>query len=327
MSWEGGLKWIGGGSAVFILINFFFVRFVYGYIGDAARYLYPHPDNIKQRKTIRQEGIALLRSLHKSRKYSRIVVVGHSLGSVIGYDLIRHYWATMEPPRTHARGKEQTEIKQFKAEAKNIIEKNEGKSANRETKKIEEYRQVQHRLWRELRFVVNLPWLITDFITLGSPLTHASMLLAGKSVTFEQKKEEHEFPTCPPQDSDKEDIFYSLLIDPDSKGEKSTILMPTHSSPFSCTRWTNLYFPHQCFIKGDFIGGPLNPTFGSGIKDVPVSFKGWSAFLRGWWLSHVNYWRYDSDKVLEKNNSHPLANLRSVLMLESLRSKEEWPEP
>jgi hypothetical protein len=66
--------------------------FVLSYLGDAARYLSPRPRNIALRQKIRSEGLKLFRSLHASGEYDRIVVVGHSLGSVIGYDLITHLW-------------------------------------------------------------------------------------------------------------------------------------------------------------------------------------------------------------------------------------------
>ena len=61
------------------------------YLGDAARYLSANPQNVAVRDSIRTEGVELLRALHK-RGYDRIVVVGHSLGSVIAYDIIGYLW-------------------------------------------------------------------------------------------------------------------------------------------------------------------------------------------------------------------------------------------
>lgn len=66
--------------------------FLLSYLGDAARYLSPSPRNISLRQQVRANGIKLLRHLHASGRYDRIVVVGHSLGSVIGYDILKHYW-------------------------------------------------------------------------------------------------------------------------------------------------------------------------------------------------------------------------------------------
>jgi hypothetical protein len=62
-----------------------------GIIGDAARYLHVAPANVQCRHAIRQAGIKVLDTLHE-RGYDRIIIVGHSLGSVIGYDILTHAW-------------------------------------------------------------------------------------------------------------------------------------------------------------------------------------------------------------------------------------------
>lgn len=82
-----GAVWLAvvGGAAMLQVV-------VMSYLGDAARYLSPRPANIRLRHAIRSEGMKLLRTLHERGEYDRIIVVGHSLGSVIGYDLITHLW-------------------------------------------------------------------------------------------------------------------------------------------------------------------------------------------------------------------------------------------
>jgi hypothetical protein len=65
---------------------------VLGYIGDAARYLSAEPSNIECRQAVREAGVRLLIHLHASSHYSRIAIVGHSLASVIGYDILTHAW-------------------------------------------------------------------------------------------------------------------------------------------------------------------------------------------------------------------------------------------
>ncbi|WP_230684089.1 hypothetical protein, partial [Streptococcus pneumoniae] len=52
-------------------------------VGDAARYLDATPQNVQRRHEIRAAGLATLKSLHE-KEYKRIIVVGHSLGTVIG---------------------------------------------------------------------------------------------------------------------------------------------------------------------------------------------------------------------------------------------------
>src|SRR5688572_10743111 len=61
-------------------------------IGDAARYLDAAPSNIERRQAIRAKGVEILKKLHES-EYRRIIIVGHSLGSVIGYDILTYAWA------------------------------------------------------------------------------------------------------------------------------------------------------------------------------------------------------------------------------------------
>ena len=62
------------------------------YLGDAARYLSPNPQNVMVREQIRADGVDLLRALHNQGDYERIIVVGHSLGSVIAYDIVGYLW-------------------------------------------------------------------------------------------------------------------------------------------------------------------------------------------------------------------------------------------
>ena len=79
------LKWLAAGQVE---------RFVVGFAGDAFRYLNPDPPNVQVRRAIRTAGLTLLRGLHEDelRRYKRIILVGHSLGSVIAYDLITWFW-------------------------------------------------------------------------------------------------------------------------------------------------------------------------------------------------------------------------------------------
>lgn len=69
-------------------------------VGDAARYLVPRPANIANRQAIREAGVVLLERMHESGLFDRIVVVGHSLGSVIAHDILTHAW--IRAHRRHA---------------------------------------------------------------------------------------------------------------------------------------------------------------------------------------------------------------------------------
>lgn len=132
-------------------------------IADASRYLTPRPAHIEARAVIRKQGVDLLRRLHESGEYQRIVVIGHSLGSVIGYDILRIYWDEARHPDPARWTGGQTKTKEWARQARSLPEKPTASE-------VDDIQQAQHRLWREQR-ALGVPWLVTDFITLGSPLT------------------------------------------------------------------------------------------------------------------------------------------------------------
>jgi pimeloyl-ACP methyl ester carboxylesterase len=242
-------------------------------VGDAARYLHVAPTNIQRRHEIRQAGLKVLAALH-ARGYDRIIVVGHSLGSVIGYDVLTHAWAATNT--LHAPG-----IAKMAAldQAEQVARACAGADD------VESWRQAQAAFGRELKANGN-PWRVTDFITLGSPLAHAAVLLADDHPALLAKQQKRELPTCPPTP----ETFkvkgqpverFSYVDDPAAPNYR----VPHHAAVFAATRWSNLYFPCRFVIKGDVVGGPLAPWFGQGVADIPVSTK-----LRGGFLSHTLYW-------------------------------------
>jgi hypothetical protein len=131
-------------------------------------------------------------------------------------------------------------------------------------------------------------WRVTDFITLGSPLAHASILLAKDLEQLKIRQVDREFPTCPPAletlTRHGEDI--KRLSFEQDRHKPDGYRFPHHAAVFGPTRWSNLYFPNSLIIKGDLIGGPLSGMFGSGIQDTPVVTT-----LRGGLLSHTLYWK------------------------------------
>ena len=71
------------------------------HFGDVLRYLDPSPDNHKVREDLVSSGAALVKKLHHdtSRKerfiYDRIVVLGHSMGTSVAYDILVRCWQDM----------------------------------------------------------------------------------------------------------------------------------------------------------------------------------------------------------------------------------------
>jgi hypothetical protein len=273
-------------------------RFLLGYVGDAARYLTPDPPNIEARRNIRTAGLNLLRGLHEDelRRYERIILVGHSLGSVIAYDLITWFWQEQHNrlDLTRLTGERKT-VAMTHAELPS-----EDKSWLKELGDpySDDFPNRQRALWQKLKDQ-HTPWRITDLVTLGSPLAHANVLFAKNDKAFCDAKRQRELPTCPPQREDcRDDGLLWRKID----GVNPAVRILHHGAPFAITRWTNLYFP------GDIIGGPVADLFGSGIKDVELcpALREWPDSLFPA-RSHTRYW--------ELRECHACSELFSALNL------------
>ncbi|MFO0767557.1 MAG: hypothetical protein U0231_12420 [Nitrospiraceae bacterium] len=178
---------------VLALLLFGLQGFLLYYVGDAARYLSPNPRNIALRQKIRAEGVQLLRHLHDSREYDRIVVVGHSLGSVIGYDLIARLWLeynTVYDFKTNA-----TLLAAYLSEGKapqpiighRLHETGQLLSSDHSDEALQAFQRAQTEGWKEQQRWGN-PWRVSDFITIGSPLAHAMLLLASDGDDFKARQ-------------------------------------------------------------------------------------------------------------------------------------------
>ena len=320
-SWKA---WLAGAIALVQLVA---GGFITKSLADAARYLTPRPPNIAARNAIRGEGLALIRKLHDAGTYQRVVVVGHSLGGVIGLDLIRLAWDELRQPDP-AQWTDQTEAKLF-SKAVEALGTNPG------GKEISEFQQAQLRLWRENR-AVGVRWLITDFVTLGAPLAHASLLLSTKRVPLAQRQAEKEYPKCPPL-VDGKSSFVPENVDIGG-GQLRNLLTGHHGAPFGPTRWHNLYFPVRFPVHGDPVGGAIAGEFGPGVWDRPVrpSAIGWRARLyRLTLLSHTRYWtsgpKTDDDQTRDERD-HASGTQEAVRALQSavgldIRRGKAFPPP
>ena len=307
LAWKLGwpaLKWITTG---------WLERFMLGYLGDVVRYLIPDPPNVASRHAIRTAGLKLLRGLHedKLRRYERIILVGHSLGSVIAYDLITWFWqeqhhlVELDDPRT---GKRFVETLPFETEPEPLPDDQSPlEDLHDQLPNLEAFRDRQWSLWQDHRKKEGfppLPWLITDLVTLGSPLAHADVLIADGRSNLDRGICQREFPTCPPELDDPRDKgLLSRKYHVDGKTHEVCILH--HGAPFVVTRWTNLYFP------GDFIGGPLSDLLGKGIKDVELK----DGHVVHRWLSHLHYWDNKEQKACEA--------LKAALNLNETKSADD----
>lgn len=292
-------------------------------VGDAARYLSPKPENVQARQAIREAGIALLAQLHTDPNVDRVVIIGHSLGSIIGYDLLCRYWADVHVhipvpkatlDRTTTLGARLVAAELERAAAGNH---DAARTAERD-QAFEDYHRGQEQAFEECLDYARKPrqllsaakpmrrWLISDFVTLGSPLAYMDFLRARTPEAHERAVALWEAPTSPPEpkwdwDEVTGDYRRTRLRRQDapqqhgSYGYKNTgdrRYRWHHAAVFALTRWTNLYYP------GDIFGASVAPLFGPGVQDQRLQPEpgelghAWQAWPRWPWRvgSHVRYW-------------------------------------
>ncbi len=271
-----------------------------GAFGDVARYLNPHPQNVAIRQKIRSEAVSLLRRLQSSGKFHRIIVVGHSLGSFVALDALIHLW--IECNHIYAplgAGDEQTPVQdklsELEAAAEHLCA---CEAAGRGLEQArEDYTARQRDLWRELRQYGN-PWLVTDFVSVGSPLAHASMLLGSRSDPVRALQERYELPRCPPEWEEKKrhqrGFAYPLPeLEPKSKPKPAPLRTLHDAAFFAPTRWTNIWFPAPMGLLGDIFAGPVAPEFGPGVTDRPVTSRRLARYVPV--LPHILYFKWPDE--------------------------------
>lgn len=286
----GGLL---GGGLVGLVAIFLVADVIPGWLNssfvDVVRYLDTSPRSYAVRHDIRKGIVDLLQGLHDAGRYQRIVVVAHSLGSYIGYDAISFLWGQMSaqhrgPPLVPRRDGEQPDGLRELEEAASALIDNTGSA--------DSYQDAQRRLWLGLRKDGN-PWLITDFISFGSPMYFADQLVTRDRTRFDERVAKRELPTCPPcpEPADYNNVnqlprWYSW------KNHGRRVLY--HGAPFAVVRWTNLWFPAHLGFLGDWFGGPLSPLFGAGIREIPLTRNRWRSWLPGY--AHALYLHFLDDE-------------------------------
>jgi hypothetical protein len=290
-------------AAVFAMVAHYIVV---PYFGRVVRYTRAKPENIDARTKIRQRGLDLLKALHDAGEYERIVIVGHSLGSIVAYELISYFWAAR--PDSHSVEQGTPEFQALRAlEAAGALLLRDPNLANRDA-----YRVAQRALCRLLRMrdkpaAAGQPdtrWLITDLVTVGSPLTHAEFLLANDRRDLGDRMRGREFPTCPPVREllEGESLVRARTSDmPLDTQDPRLFCFPFgqngwqlhHGAPYAVVRWTNIHDPAVLVFLGDMISGPIAPIFGPGIRDINLRETRGQA-LR---FTHLDYWALDENRT------------------------------
>lgn len=287
--------------------------FLVPYVGDCARYLRDAPDNIQARNEIRRLGLQVLKDLHDQRsrdgtpRYDRIVVVAHSLGTVIAYDVLRAFFVEQLTnlqltDRTVAafRDLESMAAAGLRAGVYQVEEVPGGLAwrpaddsqapgaATYQDKVRAMFAVFAEEQWTAGKDGLQAPpWRVSDFVTMGSPLTHAALLMTetGTAKELAEKVSLREFPVAPPTLSPGE--AERILFVP--KDQPDTPARLQHSALFALTCWTNLYFAQHRAVKGDFIGGPIPGEHAPGTMNVPMTTT-----IMGGFFNHTHYWKTET---------------------------------
>lgn len=290
---DGGIipPWLSATLGAFVIPAI--VGILLNTVGDAARYLHVAPENVQRRHEIRAAGVRVLKSLHE-RGYDRIVVVGHSLGSVIGYDILNYAWSAYNAEKPKSASPSHIALDALEDLAAKGIADNVISCA--------QFHKLQRAFFEEMKANEN-PWRVTDFITIGSPLTHAEILLARDAADLQPKFVARELPKSPPEleETTHKNVPLRRFSYPASSSQR----VPHHAAVFAPTRWTNIYSPSRFIVKGDMIGGPLRTIFGAGVLDKAVNISGRLGFL-----THTLYWAPVGDQ------SHLLEFRRALDLLD-----------
>jgi hypothetical protein len=284
--------------------------FLQPYLGDAARYFRGSPGNVAVRRAIRKEAVNTLERLHTSGQYDRIVIVAHSLGCVVAYDMLRNYFGRVcgELPPAAQLGQDFIDIDTAKLDPKQVATTADKKVLRSKARNV-----VAAIADATVKQPPPQPkyksWLVTDFVTLGSALSHAYFLMClGKDrpalrEDFGRRVNEREFPTCPPKQLDNDGLL--AFDNPRTKTRQIH-----HGALFGLTRWTNIYFPMFQIFWGDAIGGPMAPIFGRHILDLEVSTTtaGGADFF-----THTAYW--DVEREPDKFQAPHIVALRKAVDL------------
>lgn len=262
------------------LIAFFFKTTFLNTVGDAGRYFTPSPSNISERTNIRSQGISFLKKIHEKvgdEKYDRVIIVAHSLGSVIAYDLLRLLWTEYYKTHSSPLNINQSAIN----EIEDYIENNSEFD-------IKQFQKLQYKCWLQQKKIGN-KWLVSDLITIGSPLSSADYLIVN-NVSLSDLKLQREFPTSPPTADEADNKIHYNSKPYSINTEKRTVKILHHSALFATTRWTNIFF------SSDFIGGPIKELFGKAINDIEVKRKSLWFYPGG----HTSYWNISSKNAIDK---------------------------
>lgn len=331
------LSSVASGSAATLLLGWLARTFALT-VGDAANYLSNGPDSVEENELVQLPLIRMVEQLHDmdsedgSPRYERIVVVGHSLGAVIAYDAITLLWARRNrdlrlpaPSDDALASRAVAEVEQAGTYLESLVQLSA--SSELVARAAEAYRGKQRALfcalqWRSSRLdrtagaappghespdrARRARWIVSDLVTLGSPLTYADAFLATHRVRLRERYDDRSLSRCPPtpQRTIGTEDFPFRQTDSPVTPSRSWL---HQAAPFAATVWTNRYFDH------DVVGGPVREHFGPGVDDqrLPGGSRwiGWMAFSN----PHSSYWTVSARKRNTPGSIESLSVLRTLI--------------
>ncbi len=305
-------------SALLLLVQGFLIKF----FGDVGRYTIPSPGNILPRQKVRDRGIALIKQLSATDRYDRIIVVAHSLGCLVAYDIVTILWA--EYVSTRDRLKEHVPTADnMRSEVQAVVDASTAKPFD-----LAAFRRTQRSFFLALQKAdrdrlkgVKLnkddalaQWLISDLVTIACPLTHADFLLARTKADLKERFQRRDLAKCPPKLEKGEDGKALHLTYREDGTRVSRFI---HDAAFAGVRWTSIHDqPADSFrfLSGDFIAGPIAKWFGKGIVDVKVEPRWKSDTLPERLFTHTIYWEMHQSYAGETPPSvHVIRNAVNLL--------------
>lgn len=331
---------LGGVAA--LAVSAFVSNVLVARFGDVARYVKAKPPNVARRQEIRSNGVELLEKLMCSTtakgepEYDQIIIVAHSLGTIIAYDILTQLFARhnttlrSDTPATMPQP-ERDAMERMIRRAGGLAVEPGGPPTDPEPLDIDAFQEQQARCLAEAQGQGST-WIISDFITLGSPLTHAEFLLADSREDLRSRQASRVLPVCPPTlEYDGGTKLFHFSYGPDN--DPAQRRLPHHAALFAYTRWTNIYSDHRMILLGDLISGPLAKVFGlcppggsqdivvSGIRDIAVlpvldSAGNPVPGARRRLLTHTAYWNLTKGDPGQDGAPPPhIAALRRALRL------------
>ncbi|MEU0720395.1 hypothetical protein ABZ498_24840 [Streptomyces lavendulocolor] len=281
-------------AAIHLLARKLFPRVLTNSFVDVVRYLDTSPRSYAVRHDIRKGFVELLERLHTSERhgkfrYQRIIIVAHSLGAYIAYDGISHLWATMNTQAAANASGRPTGLLEIEAAAQLL-----GDELPTSDQRVTAFQRAQGELWLGNRTQGNR-WLITDFVSVGTPMYFADLLYTRTRSKFRNRVQRRELPTCPPQNEEQYQAAGGVTPHYTYHWRGREVLYD--GAPFAVVRWTNLWFPAwpgAFGFFGDWFGGPLQRLFGYGVRDVPVRGNKWQRLLPA--IAHALYFKFPDNR-------------------------------